>query len=349
MVLLLNISDHNCLLKKLIGQSFETSLNFGTVMAASAQPDKGKVLVLDSHPSQSQFSVGSGSSSQEYNLMVDQVLRGSNFREKGRGRFPYNSGQRFNVPNSSSGIFGTPKPYQYSCPGHPIEIPTCQIYNKEVMLQQTVFKGLWGYVSRMIYIPNNPKDDKHVELFAAWNMNNSKIITWINNYVDLTIGMQLAKFSTSKDVWDHLAKLYTKANFAKRYQLEMEIRAIQQGDKSIQVFYNELTDLWDQLALTEPEELGIVKLYCQYREERLVQSLMPFRDEFETLCSSILHRTPLPSVDSVLNELQAEEVCVQSHRLSSSLSNTSALVAAISCRVAMDKCSYCKGKGYWKL
>ncbi|XP_070679424.1 uncharacterized protein [Malus domestica] len=186
-------------------------------------------------------------------------------------------------------------------------------------------------------------------------MNNSKIITWINNSVDLTIGMQLAKFSTCKEVWDHLAKLYTKANFAKRYQLEMEIRAIQQGDKSIQVFYNEMTNLWDQLALTEPKGLGIVELYCQYREEqRLVQFLMPLRDEFETLRSSILHRTHLPSVDSVLNELQVEEVCVQLHRLSSSLSNTSALAAAIGPRprnktgVAMDECSYCKGKGHWK-
>ncbi|CAN6709012.1 unnamed protein product [Malus baccata var. baccata] len=223
------------------------------------------------------------------------------------------------------------------------------VYWAYVMKNFLIRKGLWGYVSGMISIPNNPKDEKHVELVAAWEMNNSKIITWINNSVDLAIGMQLAKFSTSKEVWDHLAKLYTKANFAKRYQLEMEIRTIQQGDKSIQVFYNELTNLWDQLALSEPEELGIVKLYCKYREEQLlVQFLMPFRDEFETLRSSILHRTPLPSVDYVLNELQAEEVRVQSHRLSSSLSNTSAFAAARSRRVAIDECSYCKGKGHWK-
>ncbi|KAM1261911.1 hypothetical protein ACFX2G_027718 [Malus domestica] len=223
------------------------------------------------------------------------------------------------------------------------------VYWAYVMKNFLIGKGLWGYVSGMISIPNNPKDEKHFELVAAWEMNNSKIITWINNSVDLAIGMQLAKFSTSKEVWDHLAKLYTKANFAKRYQLEMEIRTIQQGDKSIQVFYNELTNLWDQLALTEPEELGIVKLYCKYREEqRLVQFLMPLRDEFETLRSSILHRTSLPSVDSVLNELQAEEVRVQSHRLSSSSSNTSAFAAARSRRVAMDECSYCKGKGHWK-
>ncbi|XP_070675656.1 uncharacterized protein [Malus domestica] len=207
----------------------------------------------------------------------------------------------------------------------------------------------------MVSILNNPKDEKHVELFASWEVNNSKIIIRINNYVDLTIGMQLAKFSTSKEVWDHLAKLYTKANFAKRYQLEMEIHAIQQGDKSIQVFHNEMTNLWDQLALIEPKGLGNVELYCQYREEQcLVQFLMPLRDEFETLCRCILHKTPLPSVDYVLNELQVEEVRVQSHRLSSSLSNTLALAAAIrpipriKTSVAMDDRSYCKGKGHWK-
>ncbi|KAM2676691.1 hypothetical protein EV1_003337 [Malus domestica] len=75
---------------------------------------------------------------------------------------------------------------------------------------------------------------------------------------------------------------------------------------------------------------------------------MPLRDEFDTFRSFILHRTPLPSVDSVLNELQAKEVRVQSHRLSSSLSNTSTFTAARSRKVAMDECSYCKGKGHWK-
>lgn len=60
----------------IISQSFETSLNFETIMAACAQPDERKALVLDSHPSQSQSYAGFGSLSQEYNLMVDQVLRG---------------------------------------------------------------------------------------------------------------------------------------------------------------------------------------------------------------------------------------------------------------------------------
>nr|XP_008392029.1 uncharacterized protein LOC103454213 [Malus domestica] len=228
------------------------------------------------------------------------------------------------------------------------------VYWAYVMKNFLFGKGLWGYVSGTVSAPNNPKDEKHVDLLAIWEMNNSKIITWINISVALKIGMQLAKFSTSKEVWDHLAKLYTKSNFAKRYQLEMEIRANQQSDKSIQDVYNDMTCLWDQLALTEPDGLGNVELYCKHREEqRLVQFLMPLRSEFETLRSSILHRTPLPSVDSVLHELQAEEVRVQSHSLS--LVNPSALATSFRPQnqqhgknITHNQCSYCKEQGNWK-
>ena len=75
-----------------------------------------------------------------------------------------------------------------------------------------------------------------------------------------------------------------------------------------------MSDLWDQLALTEPAELKAFKPYTDRREEqRLVQFLMALRSDFEGLCGSILHRTPLPTVDSVVHELIAEETRIKSH------------------------------------
>eukprot|EP00257_Ricinus_communis_P021104 XP_015580507.1 uncharacterized protein LOC107262007 [Ricinus communis] len=117
----------------------------------------------------------------------------------------------------------------------------------------------------------------------------------------------------AKEVWDHLARLYTQSNFAKQYQLESDIRALQQKSISIQEFYDAMTDLWDQLALTEPAELRAFGPYIIRREEqRLVQFLMALRDEFEGLRGSILHRHPLPSVDSIVSELLAEEIRLKS-------------------------------------
>ena len=54
------------------------------------------------------------------------------------------------------------------------------------------------------------------ELCSTWNTNNAKIITWINNSVDQSIGVHFARFNTAKEIWDYLSKLYIQSNFAKR-------------------------------------------------------------------------------------------------------------------------------------
>ena len=61
----------------------------------------------------------------------------------------------------------------------------------------------------------------------------------------------MAKYETTKAVWDLLQRLFTKSNFAKQYQLENDIRARHQKNMSIQEFYSAMTDPLDQLALTE--------------------------------------------------------------------------------------------------
>ncbi|XP_073130006.1 uncharacterized protein [Henckelia pumila] len=116
-------------------------------------------------------------------------------------------------------------------------------------------KKMWGYVAGTKNKPEDQKDGKFEEQLDAWEVNNSKIITWINNSVESSIGIQLAKYEMAEEVWDHLQRLYTQSNFAKQYQLEIDIRALQQKSMSIQKFYSAMTNLWDQLALTESLEL----------------------------------------------------------------------------------------------
>jgi len=168
-------------------------------------------------------------------------------------------------------------------------------------------KKMWGYVSEKYVEPKNTEEGD-ATLIDAWEANNAKIITWINNSVEHSIGTQLAKCETIKVVWDHLQRLFTQSNFAKQYQLENDIRALYQKNISIQEFYFTMTDLWDQLALTESAELKAYSAYIDCREQRLVQFLTALRGDFEGLRSSILHRSPLSSVDSVINKLLAEEI-----------------------------------------
>ena len=87
-------------------------------------------------------------------------------------------------------------------------------------------KKLWGYVTRTSVKPKSTNKNYATEL-DTWEANNSKIITWIINSVELSIGARLAKYEMTKEVWDHLQRLYTQSNFAKEYQLEIDIRALQ--------------------------------------------------------------------------------------------------------------------------
>ena len=86
---------------------------------------------------------------------------------------------------------------------------------------------MWGYVTGTIIKPANKKAIDYAETLDAWESDNSKIITWINNYVMHLIGAQFAKFETTKEVWNHLSRLYTQSNFARQYQLEIDIHTIQ--------------------------------------------------------------------------------------------------------------------------
>ncbi|TXG60844.1 hypothetical protein EZV62_012207 [Acer yangbiense] len=198
-------------------------------------------------------------------------------------------------------------------------------------------KKIWGYVTSTMVKPKNEKVEDYVNLLDVWEANNSKIITWINNSVQHSIGTQLAKYDACNEVWDHLARLYTQSNFAKQYQLESDIRALEQ--KKLQAFTPYIT---------------------RRDEQGLVQFLMALRDDFERLRGSILHHCPLPSVDSVVSELLAEEIRFKSQAGKGTLSTPNPSVLAVPSKplsnyqnnsyssVAIDECSFCKQKGHWK-
>ncbi|XP_026405366.1 uncharacterized protein LOC113300357 [Papaver somniferum] len=121
--------------------------------------------------------------------------------------------------------------------------------------------------------------------------------------------MQLTGFEEAKEAWDFLAKRYTQVDFAQRYKLEQDIRALeQQPEQTISDFHSEMSIVWNQLALMEPKWTVDVELWQKYREEsRLIQLLMALRDKFESVRASILHRNPMTTVESALSELITEE------------------------------------------
>jgi hypothetical protein len=91
---------------------------------------------------------------------------------------------------------------------------------------------MWGYVSETYVIPKNIKEGD-VALIDIWEANNAKIITWINNFVEHSIGYVVGEVWDNKGGLRSSQRLFTQSNFAKQYQLENDIWTLHQNNMSI--------------------------------------------------------------------------------------------------------------------
>lgn len=148
--------------------------------------------------------------------------------------------------------------------------------------------------------------------------------------------------------------------YARELKLLTDLHSLSQGDLTVQDFYFKLTIIWDELALMEPPKLQNVASYIALRDRRrLTRFLLRLRKEFDSIRSSLLHKSPLPMVEAALNEVLAEAIHIKSTSDYLSFSVSSPAVATVkdgsipmpnrsTTRVTIDECSYCLEKGHRK-
>jgi hypothetical protein len=71
----------------------------------------------------------------------------------------------------------------------------------------------------------------------------------------------LCGFAIAKTMWDYLRQIYYQNNFARKFQLELDIGSYRQGNLSIEQFYSGFINLWSDYS-------GLV--HSQVRKEALV-------------------------------------------------------------------------------
>jgi hypothetical protein len=95
----------------------------------------------------------------------------------------------------------------------------------------------------------------------------------------------------------------------------------QELDQSITEFYFQMTHLWNQLALCEPEwkDKDDASNYIAFYDSlRSVEFLTAIWDEFENTRASLLHYSPLSSLESAISELVLEETRFSTMKLHTS-------------------------------
>ncbi|XP_030936446.1 uncharacterized protein LOC115961644 [Quercus lobata] len=120
-----------------------------------------------------------------------------------------------------------------------------------------------------------------------------------------------------------------------KYQLVVEVHQLrQEPGQSINDYYDQLRFIWDQIDLSDPTWacLKDAQQYASIRDEFcLYEFLMSLHKDFEPIRGQLLNRSPPPSLDTAVNELQSGDSSGSSNR-----------------RKQTNKkfCNYCKRPGH---
>lgn len=104
---------------------------------------------------------------------------------------------------------------------------------------------------------------------------------------------------------------YSTTGLAHQYQLLSHLHCMrQEPGQSINDFLSQVYAIWDQLSLSEPEWSSIAdaQKFTNYRDQqRLILFWMALTTDFEPVRASLLHRSPLPTLEQAISELPSEE------------------------------------------
>ncbi|XP_074378021.1 uncharacterized protein LOC141719541 [Apium graveolens] len=156
------------------------------------------------------------------------------------------------------------------------------------------------------------------------------VISWIMNTVLDEIRNEMDFVTFAQDVWTELHDQFLSVNSHRVYQVLRDIHVLEQGDKSVEIYYHTLKNLWDEYPSLEAVlackcgcKCGFHKLH-EDREQRkkLMQFLMGLNDSFSVARGQILMISPLPTISQTFSLIKQDEKQKQdSHMALSFLGN----------------------------
>ena len=135
-------------------------------------------------------------------------------------------------------------------------------------------------------------------------------MSWLLGFVEPHIITNLRAHCSAQSMWNYLKKVYRQNNDSRRFQLEHTIAMFQHGNLSIQDYYSAFLTLWHEysdLVTTDVPDVALSTIQNLHNASQRDQLLMKLRSGYESVRSSLLNRSPVPSLDICFGELLREE------------------------------------------
>ena len=137
------------------------------------------------------------------------------------------------------------------------------------------------------------------------------LCTWILDSMTTELANCFIEYSSVQEIWDAAQQYHSKKNDkAKIAELVIKARALQQGEKTVLAYANELRMICSELHHYRPPVH-----YSMEREytlmDRVYQLLQDLRPEFESLSSQLCNRDNPISFDDTVSQLIGEDSRLQ--------------------------------------
>ncbi|XP_026432417.1 uncharacterized protein LOC113329806 [Papaver somniferum] len=164
-------------------------------------------------------------------------------------------------------------------------------------------KRKYGYIGENSTCPD-AKDPK----YEYWIADDQLVRTWLLQSMKPHISYIFSFSESAKDLWKSIASLYgLRNNVARVFELKREISEAEQGTKSFTEHFGYLKKKWDELDTYRPHTTDAKIILKRVEEDKFFDVLSSLKPEYESLRSTILMSTELPSLSNVCATVQREE------------------------------------------
>jgi hypothetical protein len=145
------------------------------------------------------------------------------------------------------------------------------------------------------------------------------------NSVEGSIAQSIVYLDNAIDVWNELKERFSRGDFIRISELQIEIYGLKQGTRSISEFFTALKTLWEELEAYLPVPVcncphkcvcvtGVRNAQTQHDLVRTIRFLTGLNDSFDLVRSQILLMDPLPPINKVFSHMiQYERQFVAMH------------------------------------
>ena len=143
--------------------------------------------------------------------------------------------------------------------------------------------------------------------YKRWIVEEQIIRSWLLDSMNTDYFQKFIEYRTAKAIWEAVHKFYSKKNDSSEISsLVNRANSLQQGDKTVMAYANELSSIYNELDFYRPPQYN--SLQWEYTvQDRIYHFLEGLRPEFEGLRSQIYNRGVHESFDDAIAAVVREE------------------------------------------